>query len=67
MAGDRKKSNSIPEDELRIRQEEEQLIAGIAAPPKPNGVASLLDDDEAEAGGSATPEPVTNSQQKGTK
>jgi hypothetical protein len=68
MAGDGKKSSSIPEDELRIRQEEEQLFAGIAAPPKANGVSSLLDDDEeAEADGTATPEPTTNSKQKGSK
>jgi hypothetical protein len=66
MAGDYKKSNSIPEDELRIRQEEEQLFASIAAPPKANGVASLLDDDD-ETDGMATPEAATNSKQKGSK
>jgi hypothetical protein len=65
MAGDYKKSNSIPEDELRIRQEEEQLFASIAAPPKANGVASLLDDDEADE--MATPEAATKSKQKGSK
>jgi hypothetical protein len=65
MAGDYKKSNSIPEDELRIRQEEEQLFASIAAPPKANGVASLLDDDEAD--GTATPEVATTSKQNGSK
>jgi hypothetical protein len=65
MAGDCKKSNSIPEDELRIRQEEEQLFASIAAPPKVNGVASLLDVDEAD--GRATPEAATKSKQKGSK
>jgi hypothetical protein len=69
MAGDGKMSSSIPEDELRIRQEEEQLFAGIAAPPKANGVSSLLDDDEeeAEADGTPTPEPATNSKRKGSK
>jgi hypothetical protein len=65
MAGDYKKSNSIPEDELQIRQEEEQLFASIAAPPKANGVASLLDDDEAD--GMATPEVATTSEQNGSK
>lgn len=65
MAGDNKKSNGIPKDELRIRQEEEQLFASIAAPPKADGVASLLDDDEAD--GMATPEAATNSKQKGSK
>ena len=65
MAGDYKKSNSIPEDELRIRQEEEQLFASIAAPPKANGVACLLDDDEVD--GMATRETATNSKQKGSK
>jgi hypothetical protein len=65
MAGDYKKSNSIQEEELRIRQEEEQLFASIAAPPKTHGVASLLDNDEAD--GMATPVAATNIKQTGSK
>jgi hypothetical protein len=63
MAGDCK-SNSIPEDELQIRREEEQLFASIAAPPQANGVASLLEEDEDET---TTSEPETKKKQSRTK
>jgi hypothetical protein len=50
IAGSNKTQELLSEEEVRIRQEENELFGRIAAPPKANGVASLLvDEDESES------------------
>lgn len=49
MPGESKKKTAIPEEELRIRLEEEKLFAGLAAPSIGTGMSSMADDDSSKA------------------
>ena len=54
MPGENNKSTSVPEEELLIRKQEEELFASIAAPPKADSLSRMMD-DEVEAKGQAAP------------